>query len=180
MSRVRVRATYTPYTRLQSPEFGAAHRLENRHRRIERQRPLHANSTSDPLSACARRPRDTQRRSPPRSRAALNARVAGAWLVVTLALPCAIALAQQDASIFRDADLAQGEKLIADNQCNACHIKKFGGDGTSIYRPQGRINTAGFLRGMVEQCNTELKLQLWPEDVTSIAAVLNRDFYRFK
>ena len=133
-----------------------------------------------PLSACARRPRDTQRRSPPRSHAALNARVAGAWLVVTLALPCAIALAQQDASIFRDADLAQGEKLIADNQCNACHIKKFGGDGTSIYRPQGRINTAGFLRGMVEQCNTELKLQLWPEDVTSIAAVLNRDFYRFK
>lgn len=93
------------------------------------------------------------------------------------ALPAA---AQHDASIFRDADMQSGEKLIVEHRCNACHIRKFGGDGTQIYRPQGRINTAGFLRGMVEQCNTELKLQLWPEDVTAIAAVLNRDFYRFK
>ena len=46
--------------------------------------------------------------------------------------------------------------------------------------PQGRINTAGYLRGMVEQCNSELNLQLFPEEVTAIAAVLNRDHYRFK
>ncbi len=90
------------------------------------------------------------------------------------------AQAQHDASIFRDADIPLGEKLIAENKCAECHIRKFGGDGTSIYRPKGRINTAGFLRGMVEQCNTELKLQLFPEEVTAIAAVLNRDFYRFK
>jgi len=32
----------------------------------------------------------------------------------------------------------------------------------------------------VEQCNTELKLQLFPQEVTAVAAVLNRDFYRFK
>jgi hypothetical protein len=38
----------------------------------------------------------------------------------------------------------------------------------------------GFLRGMVEQCNTELNLGLFPEEVTSIGAVLNRDHYRFK
>ena len=94
-----------------------------------------------------------------------------------LALP---ALAQLDASIFKEADLHLGERLIEENRCTACHVKKFGGDGTSIYRPQGRINTAGYLRGMVEQCNTELKLQLFPDEVTSIAAVLNRDFYRFK
>ena len=55
-----------------------------------------------------------------------------------------------------------------------------GGDGSSIYRPLGRINTPGFLRGMVEQCNTELNLGLFPEEVTAIAAVLNRDHYRFK
>jgi hypothetical protein len=54
-----------------------------------------------------------------------------------------------------------------------------GGDGSAIYRPTGRINTAGFLRGMVEQCNTELKLSLFPDEVTAIAAVLNRDHYRF-
>lgn len=123
-----------------------------------------------------------ERRNPCRSAAGVHLgriRRAIAPLLISglFALPAA---AQQDASIFRDADIPSGEKLIVEHQCNACHIKKFGGDGTQIYRPQGRINTAGFLRGMVEQCNTELKLQLWPEDVTAIAAVLNRDFYRFK
>ena len=36
------------------------------------------------------------------------------------------------------------------------------------------------LRGMVEQCNTELNLGLFPEEATAVAAVLNRDHYRFK
>ena len=107
-------------------------------------------------------------------------RMVSPLLGVGLLFASALAAAQHDASIFRDADIALGEKLIAENRCAACHIQKFGGDGTSIYRPQGRINTAGFLRGMVEQCNTELKLQLFPEEVTAVAAVLNRDFYRFK
>jgi len=36
------------------------------------------------------------------------------------------------------------------------------------------------LRGMVEQCNTELNLGLFPEEVHSVAAVLARDHYKFK
>jgi hypothetical protein len=32
----------------------------------------------------------------------------------------------------------------------------------------------------VENCSTRLNLQLFPEEVTAIAAVLNRDHYRFK
>jgi len=51
---------------------------------------------------------------------------------------------------------------------------------SAIYRPLGRINTAGFLRGMVEQCSTELNLGLFPEEVSAMAAVLNQNFYRFK
>jgi mono/diheme cytochrome c family protein len=89
------------------------------------------------------------------------------------------ALAQVPA-IFKDADLKLGEKLIADSKCVQCHQQKVGGDGSAIYKPLGRINTAGFLRGMVEQCNTELNLELFPEDVSAVAAVLNRDHYRFK
>lgn len=83
-------------------------------------------------------------------------------------------------SIFQDADLPLGEKLIADNQCSACHQKRVGGDGSDIYNPAGRVNAPGVLRGMVEQCNTELNLGLFPEEVTAIAAVLNRDHYKFK
>jgi len=84
------------------------------------------------------------------------------------------------AELFKDADMALGSRLLAEHQCQACHVRKVGGDGSAIYRPQGRINTPGFLRGMVEQCNSELKASLFPEEVTAIAAVLNRDHYRFK
>ncbi len=83
-------------------------------------------------------------------------------------------------AIFRDADLALGEQLIRQHRCSQCHAEKVGGDGSAIYRPLGRINTAGLLRGMVEQCNSALNLQMWPEEVTAVAAVLNRDHYRFK
>lgn len=97
---------------------------------------------------------------------------------LALALP-AMALAQ-GAPIFKEADLPLGEKLIAEHKCTACHVRKVGGDGSAIYRPQGRINNAGALRGMVEYCNTELNLGMFPEEVTAVAAVLDRDHYRFE
>jgi hypothetical protein len=88
--------------------------------------------------------------------------------------------AAQTPAMFQGADLALGEKLIVESKCVACHQQKVGGDGSAIYRPTGRINAPGVLRGMVEQCNTELNLGLFPEEVTAVAAVLNRDHYRFK
>lgn len=88
--------------------------------------------------------------------------------------------AQELPALFKDVDLKLGERLIAENKCSACHQQKVGGDGSAIYKPAGRVNAPGVLRGMVEQCNTELNLGLFPDEVTSIAAVLNRDHYRFK
>lgn len=86
----------------------------------------------------------------------------------------------QTPDIFKGADLANGEALIAQHKCVQCHTSKVGGDGSAIYKPQGRINTAGYLRGMVTQCNSTLNLQMFDEDITDVAAVLNRDHYRFK
>ena len=83
-------------------------------------------------------------------------------------------------AIFKGADLALGKQLITDNNCSACHAQKVGGDGSAIYRPSGRLNTAGLLRGMVEQCNTTLNLSLFPDEVTAIAAVLNQQHYKHK
>ena len=80
---------------------------------------------------------------------------------------------------YPDADLALGQKLLREHDCSSCHVRKVGGDGTGIYRPAGRINTPGALVTMVERCNTELNLQLFAEDVLSIAAVLQRNHYRF-
>jgi hypothetical protein len=90
------------------------------------------------------------------------------------------AFAQAVPALYQGADLPLGEKLIAENQCDACHIRNVGGNGDAIYRPAGRVNSLGALRGQVEACNTMLNLGLFPEEVTSISAVLNRDHYRFK
>ncbi len=86
----------------------------------------------------------------------------------------------QGASVFQGADLPLGARLIEEHKCVACHTQKTNGKPSTIYRPLGRINTAGLLRGMVEQCNSELNLGMFPEDVTAVAAVLNRDYYKFK
>ena len=80
---------------------------------------------------------------------------------------------------YPDADLALGARLIAEHRCTTCHVRKVGGDGAAIYRPAGRINTPSALLSMVELCSTELNLGLFPEDVAAVAAVLQRDHYRF-
>ncbi len=105
--------------------------------------------------------------------------LAFAWAGVLL-MGVAQGQAPTAAEMFRDADLALGERLLQEHRCAECHVRKVGGDGSAIFRPAGRINTPGFLRGMVEQCNTEMNLGLFPEEVNAIAAVLNRDHYRFK
>jgi cytochrome c len=97
----------------------------------------------------------------------------------TLLLLCGAALSQVH-PLYEGADLEVGQKLIADHQCDACHQRNVGGDGRAIYRPQGRINTPAALRGMVESCNTQLNLGMFPDEVNSVAATLNRDHYRFK
>jgi len=86
----------------------------------------------------------------------------------------------QGAEIYKGADLALGEKMITEHKCVACHVSKVGGDGSAMYKPLGKINTAGLLRGMVEMCNTSMNLGMFPEEVNAVAAVLNRDHYKFK
>ena len=100
-------------------------------------------------------------------------------LMLPALLLAAVAPAQVP-EIFQGADMALGEKLLVDGKCAECHQRKVGGDGSAIYRPDEKISSPGFLRGMVEQCNTQLNLGMFPEDVTAVAAVLNRDHYGFK
>jgi mono/diheme cytochrome c family protein len=108
-------------------------------------------------------------------------RAAGSWGLAVWLLLAATPLAAQTAlHRYPDADIASGEKLVREHQCAACHARKVGGDGSAIYRPSGRINTPAALLTMVERCNTELNLGLFPEDTAAVAAVLQRDHYRFK
>jgi hypothetical protein len=100
-------------------------------------------------------------------------------LALLAAAPLAVAAPAQSLYEYTDADLALGSRLLREHACTACHVRRVGGDGTAIYRPGGRVNTPSALVSMVERCNTELGLQFFPEDVVSIAAVLQRDHYRF-
>ena len=100
------------------------------------------------------------------------------WLLL-LALGMGSAASAQEPALFKNADLKLGQRLIAENKCAECHARKWADDGNAIYRPKGRINTPALLQGMVERCSTQLNLSLFPEEVTAMAAVLNRDHYRF-
>lgn len=100
-------------------------------------------------------------------------------VALTLLVSSAFGAHATGPAIFKEADLALGEQLIKQNNCNQCHASKVGGDGSAIYKPKGRISEPGLLRGMVEQCNTMLSLQMFPDEVTAVAAVLNRDHYHF-
>ncbi len=102
-------------------------------------------------------------------------------LAVLLGALAAPGAAAQGAAlhVYAEADLALGRQLLQQHACAACHARKVGGDGAAIYRPAGRINTPSALLTMVERCNTELSLGLFPEDVVAVAAVLQRDHYRF-
>jgi hypothetical protein len=79
------------------------------------------------------------------------------------------------------ATLDNGKKLVAESKCEACHIQKVGGDGSSIYkRPDRRVTTKSKLLAQVGRCNNELNLGLFPDDEADIAAYLDAEHYKLK
>ena len=78
-------------------------------------------------------------------------------------------------------DLANGKK-IDQQKCYACHAKKSGfGNGDMIYtRSDSKVKNLQNLKTMVARCNTELRLDLFPEDEADVTAFLNKQFYKFK
>jgi mono/diheme cytochrome c family protein len=78
-------------------------------------------------------------------------------------------------------DLANG-KQIDQQKCYSCHAKKSGfGNGDMIYtRSDSKVKTLANLEKMVGMCNTELRLDLFPEDEADVVAFLNQQFYKFK
>jgi hypothetical protein len=78
-------------------------------------------------------------------------------------------------------DIANGKK-IDEQKCYACHAKKSGfGNGDMIYtRSDSKVKNLQNLKTMVAMCNTELRLDLFPEDEADVTAFLNKQFYKFK
>ena len=78
-------------------------------------------------------------------------------------------------------DIANGKK-IDEQKCYGCHAKKSGfGNGDMIYtRSDSKVKNLQNLKSMVARCNTELRLDLFPEDEADVTAFLNKQFYKFK
>ena len=83
--------------------------------------------------------------------------------------------------VFALVSLANG-KMIDQQKCYACHAKKSGfGNGDMIYtRSDSKVTSLAKLKFMVALCNTELRLDLFPEDEADVTAFLNTQFYKFK
>jgi hypothetical protein len=102
-------------------------------------------------------------------------------MIFTRLLPAIVLSALASAPAFAAPDLANG-KTIDQQKCYACHAKKSGfGNGDMIYtRSDSKVKSLANLKKMVGFCNSELRLDLFPEDEADVVAFLNQQFYKFK
>jgi hypothetical protein len=99
----------------------------------------------------------------------------------TVALAVLLLPAIAFANPFPKGDPKIGEKLAKEKNCEACHIKIMGGDGSGIYTRQGRlINTPQALLQRVGACSAQTNAGWFPEEEMHVAAYLNEKFYKFK
>ncbi len=79
------------------------------------------------------------------------------------------------------ADVNNG-KTLHQAKCYQCHAQKSGlGNGDIIYtRADRKVKDPARLKFMVSMCNTELRLDLFPEDEAVLVAYLKQQFYKLK
>jgi len=78
------------------------------------------------------------------------------------------------------ADMAAGKKLVEEHKCETCHHNKTLGDAKAVYlRKDRKVTTLAKLKSQVALCNSELNLQMFPEDEEHVTAYLNETYYKF-
>jgi len=77
-------------------------------------------------------------------------------------------------------EIHRGQTLHTE-KCVTCHAEKSGlGNGDLLYtRTDRRVNDLRRLESMVARCNSELRLDLFPEDEADLVIYLQRQYYRF-
>ena len=92
----------------------------------------------------------------------------------------ALALAIASLAAQGADDVSQGEKLVAEKHCEACHNNKTYGDARAVYlRKDRKVTSFAKLRAQVALCNSELGLQLFPDEEEQVAAFLDSRYYHF-
>lgn len=102
-------------------------------------------------------------------------------LAPLLVLPLLALPALAFANPFPKGDPKIGEKLVAQKNCEGCHVERFGGDGSGIYTRKDRlINTPQALLQRIAACGSQTNAGWFPEDEAHVAAWLNQKYYKFK
>ena len=77
-------------------------------------------------------------------------------------------------------DPAQGKKLADEKTGESCHHNKTLGDAKAIYlRKDRKVTSLEKLKAQVALCNSELNLQLFPDEEEHIVAHLDKTYYKF-
>jgi hypothetical protein len=98
-------------------------------------------------------------------------------IAVLLAVPLA-SFAQSDDFPFGDPRIG---KQALESKCSSCHVSRWGGDGSGVFRRGDRkVSSAQSLLAWVQKCNAGQKTGLSAEEEQSVAAYLNQAYYKFK
>ena len=77
-------------------------------------------------------------------------------------------------------EAAEGQKLVKQHKCEACHESKVYGPPGSIYtRKDHKVTSWEKLKAQVAGCNTMLNIGLFPDDEEHVAKYLNDTWYKF-
>lgn len=85
------------------------------------------------------------------------------------------------ATAFADAGDVKIGKTLHDKSCVACHISRFGDDGSKMYtRPEHKVTNKQQLSSRIKACNNNIGANLFPEEESHVEAYLNATYYHLK
>lgn len=85
------------------------------------------------------------------------------------------------AAPFATGNADTGKKLFEQNQCNSCHIKMVGGDGSEVFtRPDHKVRSASQLIKQINFCAGNAGVKLSSQDEQNLGAYLNQRYYQLK
>ena len=79
------------------------------------------------------------------------------------------------------AETEAGKRLVEEKHCETCHHNKTLGDAKAIYlRKDRKVNTLEQLKARVALCNSELSLQMFPDEEEQVVDYLDATYYKFR
>ena len=84
------------------------------------------------------------------------------------------------AAVHAAGDPVAGKKLVEEKKCEICHNNQTLGDAKAVYlRKDHKVTSWAKLKSQVAACNSQLNLQMFPDDEEDVAAYLNETYYHF-